>query len=58
MRKIVKTIFFMIIVLLLSYSSSYAAVIEIKDSTAQVLTNATISDFYVMAEGLKGTGQI
>ena len=57
MRKILKTIIFMTIILLLTYSSSYAAVIEIKNTSAQVLTNATISDFYVMAEGLKGTGQ-
>ena len=57
MRKIVKTIIFMIIILLLGYSSSYAAVIQIKNTTDSVLTNATISDFYEMSEGLKGTGQ-
>lgn len=47
----------MTIILLLSYGSSYAAVIQIADTTASTFTGGTISDFYIMAEGLKGTGQ-
>ena len=57
MKKIVITMIFVVITLLLSYTCSYAAVIESKDSTGQVVTGGTISDFYVMAEGMKGTGQ-
>ena len=57
MKKIVIAITFVLVSLLLSYNASYAAVIESKDSTGQVVTGGTISDFYVMAEGLKGTGQ-
>lgn len=57
MKKIVIAIIFVLVSLLLSYNASYAAVIESKDSTGQVVTGGTISDFYVMAEGLKGTGQ-
>lgn len=57
MKKIVIAITFVFVSLLLSYNASYAAVIESKDSTGQVVTGGTISDFYVMAEGLKGTGQ-
>ena len=57
MKKVIRTMVFMIGILLLSCSGSYAAVIQIKDTTATVLTGGTISDFYVMAEELKGTGQ-
>ena len=47
----------MIIILLLSYSSSYAEVLQIINSGSATVTNYTISDFYLMAEGLTGTGQ-
>ena len=57
MKKIVIAITFIFIILLLSFNTSYAAVIESKDSNGTVLTGGTISDFYVMGEGLKGTGQ-
>ena len=48
---------FMIVIFLLSYSSSYAAVLQIKNINSATVTNYTISDFYLMAEGLTGTGQ-
>ena len=54
-RIIYKIAIFVIAIICLSFSKSYAA-IEIKDSTS-VLTNKTISDFYVMAEEMKNAGQ-
>ena len=57
MKKLVKTIIFMIIIILLSYSCSYGAVLQIKNTDSAVVTNRTISDFYMMAEGLKDDGQ-
>ena len=57
MKKVIKTMIFMIVIFLLSYSSSYAAVVQIKDVSSSTVTNYTISDFYLMAEGLRGTGQ-
>ncbi len=52
----VKKIIFIIIVLILNFNYSYAA-IEIKDSSSEVLTNKTISEFYDMAEDMKNLGQ-
>ena len=52
----VKKIIFIIIALILNFNYSYAA-IEIKDSSSEVLTNKTISEFYDMAEDMKNLGQ-
>ena len=55
-KRIIKILIFVIIVLLISINRSYAA-IEIKDTTAAVFTNKTISEFYDMAEEMKNPGQ-
>lgn len=52
---ILKIAIFVVAIICLSFSNSYAA-IEIKDSTS-VLTNKTISDFYKMAEEMQNVGQ-
>ena len=52
---IFKIAIFVIAIICLSFSKSYAAV-EIKDSTS-VLKSKTISDFYVIAEEMKNAGQ-
>ena len=57
MRKKVIAVTSIIIFLLLGYNFCYGAVIEIKDTKAQVLTGGTVSDFYVMGEGLRDSGQ-
>lgn len=46
----------MTIALVINLNYSYAA-IEIKDTTQDVLTNKTISEFYDMAEEMKNIGQ-
>lgn len=54
-KRIVKILIFVIAIIALSISNSYAAV-EIKDTTS-VLTNKTISEFYDMSEEMKNPGQ-
>lgn len=54
-KRIVKILIFVIAIIGLSITKSYAAV-EVKDS-ASVLTNKTISEFYDMAKEMKNPGQ-
>jgi hypothetical protein len=54
-QRIVRIITFILVISVLNINYSYAA-IQIKDTTASVLTGATISEFYDMAEEMKNAG--